>query len=79
MCRATYNQVERIFMTDPNLGLTEHEAQTRRANGQGNDAKIQTGRTYQQIIQQNVINLINVILFVIGAVMIGIGRYGDAF
>jgi len=66
-------------MTDPNLGLTEHEAQTRRANGQGNDAKIQTGRTYQQIIWQNVINLINVILFVIGAVMIGIGRWGDAF
>ncbi len=29
-------------MTDPNLGLTEHEAQTRRANGQGNNAKIQT-------------------------------------
>ncbi|MDZ4670372.1 MAG: HAD-IC family P-type ATPase [Phototrophicales bacterium] len=79
MCRATYNQVEHILMTDPNIGLTEHEAQTRRASGQGNDAKIQTGRTYRQIIQQNVFNLINVILFVIGAVMIGIGRYGDAF
>ncbi|MCL4254926.1 MAG: haloacid dehalogenase, partial [Anaerolineae bacterium] len=66
-------------MTDPNLGLTEHEAQTRRANGQGNNVSIQTGRTYQQIVVQNVFNLINVILFVIGAVMIAIGRWGDAF
>lgn len=66
-------------MTDPNMGLTEHEAQTRRANGQGNNVSIQTGRTYRQIVVQNVFNLINVILFIIGAVMIAIGRWGDAF
>jgi len=30
-------------------------------------------------VRQNVITLINVIMFVIGAVMIALGRFGDAF
>lgn len=59
-------------------GLSEAEAQARRARGQGNRAEISTSRSYRDIIQQNVINLINVILFVIGAVMIAIGRTSDA-
>ncbi|MEO8396375.1 MAG: haloacid dehalogenase, partial [Chloroflexota bacterium] len=63
----------------PAIGLTEQEASTRRAQGKGNNVKIQTGRSYTDIVRQNVITLINVIMFVIGAVMIALGRFGDAF
>lgn len=63
----------------PLSGLTDQEAAARRARGQGNNAHIQTGRTYADILRENVITLINVIMFVIGAVMIALGRYGDAF
>ncbi|MFN8451685.1 MAG: HAD-IC family P-type ATPase [Anaerolineae bacterium] len=66
-------------VTRPLTGLTEQEAAARRARGQGNNVHIQTGRTYADILRQNVFTLINVIMFVIGAVMIALGRYGDAF
>lgn len=67
-------------MQTPSLtGLTEQEATARRARGQGNNVHIQAGRTYADILRENVITLINVIMFVIGAVMIALGRYGDAF
>jgi cation-transporting ATPase E len=59
-------------------GLTAQEAQRRRQQGQGNNVKIQTGRTYGEIFYQNIVNLINVILFTIGAVMVAIGRVSDA-
>lgn len=66
-------------MTQPLTGLTDQEAASRKARGQGNNVHIQTGRTYADILRQNVFTLINVIMFVIGAVMITLGRYGDAF
>ncbi|MCZ2099480.1 MAG: hypothetical protein LC121_25105 [Anaerolineae bacterium] len=66
-------------ITQPLTGLTEQEATTRRTRGQGNNVHIQAGRTYADILRQNVFTLINVIMFVIGAVMITLGRYGDAF
>ncbi len=59
-------------------GLSTQEAAARRAQGQGNDAKISTSRSYAEIIRGNVFNFFNMILFSIGAVMIGIGRVGDA-
>ncbi len=46
---------------------------TRRQRGQGNDVKFATSRSYGDIIRANLFNLINVILFVIGAIMIAIG------
>ena len=49
-------------------GLSEQEAQNRRRDGKGNDAVIKTGRSYIDIIRQNVVNLINVILFTIGMI-----------
>jgi cation-transporting ATPase E len=65
--------------TDVDLrGLTEPEAAARRASGQGNDAVIQTGRTYDQILRQNLFTFINVVLFAIGFVMILLGLWGDA-
>jgi cation-transporting P-type ATPase E len=59
-------------------GLSEAEVLEQRRKGLGNDAKIQTGRSYADIVRQNVVNLINVILFTIGAVMVAIGRTSDA-
>jgi len=59
-------------------GLTEVEASARRAQGKGNTLKLATSRTYGDIIRANVFNLINIILVTIGAVMVAIGRVGDA-
>ena len=59
-------------------GLSQTEVATRRQQGQGNDVKLSTSRSYADIIRANLFNLINVILFVIGAIMIAIGRAGDA-
>ena len=59
-------------------GLSTSEVSARRQHGEGNDARIETSRSYKDIIINNVFNPINVILFAIGAVMIAIGRIGDA-
>ncbi len=64
--------------TSPLSGLSEAEAKARRQRGEGNDIRLQTSRSYIDIIRYNVFNIINVILFVIGAVMIAIGRTSDA-
>src|SRR5271169_5105849 len=60
------------------MGLTEAEATRRRAAGQGNDAPVATGRTYGQIIRDNVFNFINNILFVLAIVLIALSHYLDA-
>jgi cation-transporting ATPase E len=60
------------------VGLTEAEAQARRQRGQGNNVAMRTSRTYGQIIRGNVFNAINIILFGLGAVLVSIGRAGDA-
>ena len=60
-------------------GLTEAEVVARRKQGLGNNIKLETSRSYADIVRYNVFNLINVILFSIGAIMIAIGRVGDAF
>ena len=68
--------------TDPASGLhglTEAEANERRARGEGNNVRIQTGRTYGQILRQNVFTFINSVLFLIGFIMILLGLWGDAF
>lgn len=65
-------------MATPSLGLTEQEAQARRARGMGNNVNMDTSRSYADIVRANVLNFINIVLFVIGAVMIAIGRTGDA-
>ena len=59
-------------------GLSESDVLARRARGEGNNIRLKTSRSYADIVRQNVLNLINVILFTIGAVMVAIGRVGDA-
>jgi cation-transporting P-type ATPase E len=60
------------------MGLTEAEATRRRAAGQGNDAPVATGRTYGQIVRDNVFNFINNILFALAIVLIALSHYLDA-
>ena len=62
----------------PPGGLSDAEAAARRAAGQGNVAPLRVGRTYAQIVRDNVFNFINLILFALGVTLIILGRYLDA-
>jgi cation-transporting ATPase E len=59
-------------------GLSESEAQARRAAGQGNDAAFAPSRSYGQILRDNAFSPINVIIFAIGAALLLMGLYTDA-
>ena len=63
---------------DPAVGLTSDEAEARRRRGEANRAVSASSRTYGRILRTNVFNLYNTILFVIGAALLALGRYGDA-
>ncbi len=63
----------------PSPGLGAADVLRRRAAGQGNDVDVHTGRTYGQIVRQNVFNFINNLFFALGAILIALGRYLDAF
>ncbi len=63
----------------PPSGLTSSEAAARRRRGEGNRAVTASSRTYTRILRTNVFNLYNSILFAIGAALLALGRYGDAF
>ena len=67
---------ELVASTD---GLSGVEAEARRRRGEGNRAVSASSRTYGRILRTNVFNLYNTILFVIGAALLALGRYGDAF
>jgi cation-transporting P-type ATPase E len=62
----------------PPTGLTEAEAQRRRAAGQSNEMPLKTSRSYGRIVRENVFNFINNVLFFLGALLIALGRYLDA-
>lgn len=59
-------------------GLSENEAARRRQNGQGNDVRLETSRSYARIFRENVLTFINMVLFGIGAVLVALGLYTDA-
>jgi cation-transporting ATPase E len=59
-------------------GLTDEEADVRRARGEGNDHQITTSRTYLDIVRANLFSFFNNLLFVIGAALIVLGRLYDA-
>jgi cation-transporting P-type ATPase E len=68
------------FTTQPALlqGLSEEEVRLRRANGQGNNVKLPTSRSYAQILRENLVTLINLILFALSGVLVLLGRPLDA-
>jgi cation-transporting ATPase E len=59
-------------------GLTEEEVRLRRTRGQGNNIKLQTSRTYLQILRENILTPIHLILFALSGVLILLGRPLDA-
>ena len=62
----------------PLTGLTEVEAEARRRRGAANVAVTSSSRSYPTILRTNVFSFYNTILFVIGAALLGLGRYSDA-
>ncbi len=59
-------------------GLSEAEVLLRRQRGQGNNVRLETSRTYAQIVRSNVFTFINAVLFGIGIVLVLLGLYTDA-
>ena len=62
----------------PPGGLSEAEAVARRARGLGNTGAPATGRTYSQIVRENVFTFINNVIFVLGVLLGLVGRPLDA-
>jgi cation-transporting ATPase E len=67
-----------IVAVTPATGLTEAEAASRRAAGRGNTAPPATSRTYGQIVRENVFTFINNVIFVLGVLLVLVGRPLDA-
>ena len=61
------------------LGLSDAEAERRRAAGQGNDVEIRAGRTYGRIVRDNVFNFINNLFYFLGILLLILGKPLDAF
>ena len=59
-------------------GLSVSEVARRRSAGMGNNITLQTGRSYQQIFNENLFTFINGIFLAISLVMFKLGRIGDA-
>ncbi|WP_138732196.1 HAD-IC family P-type ATPase [Modestobacter excelsi] len=60
-------------------GLSREEAEARRRRGEGNTATRGSSRSYAAVLRTNVFSFFNLILFVIGAALLALGRYDDAF
>jgi cation-transporting ATPase E len=59
-------------------GLTEQEAQARRAAGQGNRVHLAASRSYAQIVRENAFTFINTVLFAIGILLVIMGSVDNA-
>nr|WP_239523606.1 HAD-IC family P-type ATPase [Geodermatophilus normandii] len=59
--------------------MTAAEARERHRRGEGNVAVSASSRSYGVILRTNVFSFFNVILFTIGAALLALGRYSDAF
>lgn len=72
-------EVEADAVVAATIGLTAQEAETRRRRGEANTAVGGTSRSYATILRTNVFSFYNSILFAIGATLLVLGRYNDAF
>src|SRR5690349_4876599 len=62
----------------PSTGLTQAEADRRRAAHMANDAHVGSGRTYGEILRDNILNPVNLLLVGISIVLAALGLWGDA-
>jgi cation-transporting P-type ATPase E len=60
------------------LGLTDGEAALRRSRGLGNVLPPATGRTYREIVRDNVFTFVNGVIFVLGLALLALGQWSDA-
>jgi len=60
-------------------GLTQDQVLNLRGAGRGNHVKLDTSRSYSQILQENLFTFINTVFLSISLVLISLSRYGDAF
>lgn len=60
-------------------GLTEAEVTARQSQGQGNDARLRTSRTYREILRENVFTFFNIVLFGLAFALLLLGSPKDAF
>src|SRR5581483_1349094 len=66
------------LQSPPMRGLSSHEVLQKRAQGLGNPPPPRTGRTYGQILRENVFTFINGVIFILGAALFLVGRPIDA-
>ena len=59
-------------------GLSEQEAVARRARGLGNRMPPATGRTYRQILRENVLTFVNAVIFALSLALLALGQWSDA-
>ena len=59
-------------------GLSEDEVGRRRTSGQGNTVRLPTSRSYAWILRENILTLINIILFALSLALVLLGRPLDA-
>jgi cation-transporting ATPase E len=65
--------------TTPAAGLTHAEALARQQRGEDNSFQVRVGRTYTQIVVENVFNLFNIVLFTLLFVVLSMGDYATVF
>ena len=63
----------------PETGLSDAQASERRRQGLGNSDPPRTTRSYWAIVRENVFTFINNVLFLMGALLVIVGRPFDAF
>jgi cation-transporting ATPase E len=71
-------ELTRAVDDDGSGGLSQQEAAARHRRGEGNVAVSASSRSYTRILRTNVFSFFNLILFVIGAALLALGRYSDA-
>ena len=69
---------EELHSTSELRGLSESEVAERHRRGLGNMLPSKTGRTYAQILRENVLVPVNVIMFVLGLALVILGQIPDA-
>lgn len=60
------------------IGLSDREAAERRSRGLGNPQPPATGRTYREILRDNVFTFVNGVIFVMGLALVALGQWSDA-
>ncbi|MER3437008.1 MAG: hypothetical protein C4346_05050, partial [Chloroflexota bacterium] len=76
---ASLHHASTALRVEPTLrGLSRDEVLSRRAAGLGNDVRLETTRSYRQILRHNAFTFINVVLYATSGVLVAMGLYGDA-